>query len=64
MMRKSLDHLTEEQCADLAELAAMVKGAKDVKERMEIRKTMYEIIHPESLGKVRFRKPRRKRRRD
>lgn len=58
------DNLTDEQCADLVELATMIKGAKDDKERAEIRKTMYEIIHPESLGKLRFRKPRRKRRRD
>jgi len=60
------DNLSEEQCADLVELAAMIKGAKDDKERAEIRKTMYEIIHPESLGKLRRYKsrPKRKRRRE
>jgi len=58
------DHLMEEQCADLAELAAMLKTAKDDNERQEIRKTMYEIAHPESLGKIIWHKPRRKRRRD
>jgi len=58
------DNLSEEQCADLVELAAMVKAAKDDKERAEIRKTMYEIAHPESLGPIRWHKPKRKRRRE
>jgi hypothetical protein len=60
----TLDHLTDAQCSDLAELAVMLRTFQDDRERREIRRIMHEVIHPESLGSLQRHKPKRKRRRE
>lgn len=59
-MIESTDDLSDEQLNDLAELAAMLKTAKDENERREIRKTMAEIIDPSRLGEIIFHRPRKR----
>lgn len=48
------DDLSPDQNADLAELAVMLRDAKDEKERREIRQTMAEIIDPSILGDLQW----------